>query len=100
MQRILRIIAVVVLSAISLETVFWFLDVYLRWQWVGDFVKTHPHLESVLHSPVLPFIFLWAFMAVQWFEKKLKMPEFVVEFCRIEPVPQLSGITETMVAED
>jgi len=100
MQRLLRIALFLIVTLLSLETLFWVLDNVARWEWVETFVTTHPYLDIVLHSPLMAFVLLWAILAVRWGEKRLKMPEFIVEFSRIDAIPQLSAITAEMVIEN
>lgn len=100
MQRFLRIAAFLIVTLLSLETLFWVLDNVARWEWVEAFVSAHPYLAGVLHSPLMAFVLLWTYVAVRWGEKRLKFPEFIVEFSRMDAIPQLSAITAEMVIEN
>ncbi len=63
-------------------------------------MAAHPYLDVVLHSPLAAFALLWGYIAVRWGEKRLKLPEFIVEFSRMDALPQLSAITPEMVIEN
>jgi hypothetical protein len=93
MRQTLRLLGIACWLLVSVKTVIATIDWFARWDWLRDFLLSHPRLATLIRTPfgywsflILGFLFLYA-------ERRLKQPGIVARRTNSRVIPDLHTAT-------